>query len=726
MGASVAADSRETMVVWDKLTSVLAAADDAPYFPIDAYEERRLLFVLRGGVLITLAVLVHLPGIFDPWIWTDHHGIAENILLHSARGMAQFWLHPITTGRTPLGGTLLYLQFLVPGSFSALMVHLIALLTHALNCLLVWAILRRLETPGAWLAAAIFAVHPIEVQSISWASRQADVMAAAAALGSLLCYLKLKEIQPPAPGDFVVEPPKRTRLRIATGLLFLSAVLFQPSIVMLAALFPLLLWWKRRRIERQDIAELMPIFIFAALVACVGLILSEFRHEGGPGAAMQLLDRFIIAGRAIWFYVDSVLWPHPLLFVYPRWQLAGDLWMLIFPIALAAIGAALWQLRNRLGLGPLIAVAAFLNLILPHLPLIRSEWMGFGFVADHLQYFPGIALIALLAAALSQLTDRIRSIALRRGARMAGGGLILAGLSALAVMNTLIYASELKLWKYTLDNEPLTLTARAVLSEYYLKVGKHVSADQFRWNVLDRIETMQRHGGADAGATVLIEMSRAALLESERRYGEAADIYRRVIAIDPRNHDAAIRLALAYKQRGDMINALRSFADAALHYPTDEALLDEYGKALVENGRIDDGIEKYRDAIRLNPSYVPARLHLSNALFGQGKFRESADQLHIAVQIDPRSFEAFFSAGVMLATLKDYPAATRQFQAAVQLRPESAEARDDLGVTLAAQGPRFYDEAIDCFITALKIKPDFQLARDHLAQARAARDARRN
>ena len=339
---------------------------------------------------------------------------------------------------------------------------------------------------------------------------------------------------------------------------------------------------------------------------------------------------------------------------------------------------------------------------------------------------PAFPSSPLLAAGLSRLADRIRAISLRRGARLAGGGLILAGLGVLAAWNTSLYSSEVKLWKYTLDNEPLTLTARAMLSEYYLKLGKHVSADQFRWNVLERIEAMQRHGGADAGATVLIEMSRAALLESERRYGEAADIYKRVVAIDPRNHDAAIRLALAYKQRGDITNALRSFADAALHYPTDEALLDEYGKTLVENGRIDDGIEKYRDAIRLNPNYVPARLHLSNALFSQGKFSESAEQLHIAVQLDPRSFEAFLSAGLMLATLKDYPAATRQFQAAVQLRPDSAEARDDLGVALAAQGPRFLDEAIDNFIQAVKLKPDFQAARDHLAQARAQRDAKRN
>lgn len=712
------------MIVRDKLTSVLAAADDAPFFPIDAYEERRGLFLLRGGALLLLAVLAHLPGVQYPWIWTDHRAIADSMLLHSFRGMMQFWFHPFNTGRSPLGGTFLYLQYLAHGTTSALAFHLTTLCFHGLNCLLVWVILRRLETPGAWLAAAIFAVHPIEVQSIGWASRQADVLGASAGLASLLCLLKLKEIYPPAPCDFGVLPPNRTRLRIAMGLLFLSAALFQPSIVMLAALFPLLLWWKRGRIDRDDLGELAPFFIFAALFALIGLILSEFRHEGGPGASLHPLDRLIIAGRAVWFYVGKLLCPQPLLFVYPRWQLAGNLWMLVFPAALAGVLAVLWRLRNRLGRGPLVAAAAFLILILPHLPLVRSEWMGFSFVADHLQYLAGIPLIALLAAGFSRLGDLIPSLPLRRGVRLAAVLLIVAGLGTLTLFNTFIYASEVQLWNYTLDKEPLTLTARAVLSDYYLKLGKHVRADQFRWSVQDRIEAMQRHGGADAGATVFVEMARAALLESEHRYREAADIYKKVIAIDPLNHEATIRLALAYKLSGDFPNALRSFSDAALHYPTDEALLDEYGSALVENGRIDDGIEKFRDAIRLDPNYIPARIHLSTALFAQGKFPESAEQLHIAVQIDPRSFEAYLSAGLMLATLKDYPAATRQFTAAVQLRPESAEARDDLGVTLAAQG--FFDEAIDSFIMATKLKPDLQLARDHLAMARAARAAQHN
>ncbi len=713
------------MIVRDKLTSVLAAADDAPYFPSDAYEQRLGLFLVRGAALVLLAVMAHLLGIESPWIWTDHRAIADNILLHSARGMAQFWFHPFATGRTPLGGTLLYLQYLAPAMLApAAIYHLTTLLAHAGNCLLVWVILRRLQTPGAWLAAAIFAVHPIEVQSIGWASRQADVLGATAGLASLLCFLKLKEIHPPAPPDFGVAPPNERRLRITMTLLFVAAALFQPSIVTLAGVFPLILWWKRGKVEREDLTELAPILAFAGLLAAIGLVYPEFHHEGGPAAALNPLDRLIVSGRAVWFYVETILCPQPLLFVYPRWELTGDLWMLVFSLALAAVITAMWRTRNRLGSGPLVAVAAFIILILPHLPFVRSEWMGYTFVADHLQYLPGMPLIALFAASLTRLADLIRWIPLRRGARLAGIGLVVAGLGTLAVFNTLIYASEVAVWKYTLENDPLSLTARAVLSEYYLRLGKLTSADQFRWNVLDRIERMTSHGGADAGATVMIQMSRASFFESQQQYTQAAKIYRQVLSIDPRNHEAAIRLALAYKRSGDVANALRSFADAALHYPTDDALLNEYGLALVESGRIDDGIEKYRDAIRLNYNFVAAHLNLSNALFAQGKFPEAAEQLHIAVQIDPRSFEAFMNAGIMLANLKNYPAAERQFKAAVQLHPDSAEARDDLGVSLAAQG--YLDEAIDNFIQAIRLKPDFQHARDDLARAQAERDAKRH
>jgi tetratricopeptide (TPR) repeat protein len=194
-------------------------------------------------------------------------------------------------------------------------------------------------------------------------------------------------------------------------------------------------------------------------------------------------------------------------------------------------------------------------------------------------------------------------------------------------------------------------------------------------------------------------------------------------AIDLSSPEAAIRQALAYKQRGDVADALRCLDAAGIQFPKNEGLLNEYGLALVDSGRLDDGIGKYREAIGLNPKFVAAHLNLSNALFAQGNFKESAEQLQIAIKIDPRSFEAYMNSGVMLSRLKNYPAAARMFQVAAPLRPDSSLAHDDLGVTLAQQG--FLAEAVDQFTEAVRLKPDFKEAREHLARARAEVDAKK-
>ena len=214
----------------------------------------------------------------------------------------------------------------------------------------------------------------------------------------------------------------------------------------------------------------------------------------------------------------------------------------------------------------------------------------------------------------------------------------------------------------------------------------------------------------------------AHVLEQQRRYSDAAAFYQQVLAIDPRNHEAAIRLAWCYKERGDNANAIRSFADAVAHFPADETLQNDFGLALADSGNFEQAIEHYQAAIRLNSTYVAARINLSKALFSLGKYPESSEQLKIASELDPRSYDAFFTAGLMLATLKNYPASERMFHAAVQLRPESAEAFNDLGIVQAAQG--FFNDSVDNFIKAVKLNPDFKEARDNLARARQERDAR--
>jgi tetratricopeptide (TPR) repeat protein len=704
-----------------KLEPLLALAEDTSYFPADAYEERRGRFVLRGGALALLAVLAHLPGLPYPWLWTDVALVPGNALLHSPGGLAQFWIHPLLTGQAPLASTFLYFEnFFFNGPF---FYHLVTLLAHAASCLLLWVILRRLQAPGAWLAAAIFAVHPIEVQSVAWASRQGDVLACLLGLGSLLAFLRLNEIHPPVPADFTLEPPSKLRMRVVCIGLFVAAVMCQPSTFMLVAVFALILVWKRGSFQQDDILELTPFFVVAAIVVVTGLYFLWAMHIGGPAAGLMPLDRVLIGGRAACFYVASLICPAQLMFIYPRWHLSGDGWMAVFPTAVLAAIAGLWWARRWIGDGPLVAALCYLGLLLPHLPLVRSEWMAYSFVADQLQYLPGIPLIALLAAGIVQLCKLVRSLQWRLLLHLAVGTIIIGGFGTLSWLATLPYSTELHLWQSTLAAEPSSLIVRGILSQYYLKQGRLAkAADLFPERIVNAMQLQADRGGAEGAAVAAPMLAWGHVLEAQSRFGEAANIYQQILVIDPRNHEAAVRLALSYKAQGDTYNALASFRQAVMHYPNDETLQHDFGLALADSGRLDEAIDHYRQAIRLDPNFVAAHIDLSKALFAQGKFTESSVELKTAAALDPRSFDAFYSSGMMLLALRNYQDAERMFRAATQLRPDSADAFDHLGLALEAQG--FYNEAIDSFITAVKLNPDFQEARDSLARTQQERNAR--
>jgi len=704
-----------------KLEPLLSLAQDTSYFPADAYEERRGRFLLRGGALALLALLAHLPGLPYPWLWTDLALVPGNALLHSPGGLAQFWIHPLLTGQAPLANTFLYLENLFfNGPF---FYHLVTLLAHAANCLLLWVILRRLEAPGAWLAAAIFAVHPIEVQSVAWASRQGDVLACLLGLASLLAFLKLNEIHPPAPADFALEPPAMLRLRVLCIGLFLGAVLCQPASCMLAGVFALILARKRGAFRQDEALELVPLLVVAAVVGVIGFYFLLAMHIGGPAAGLAPVDRLLISGRAACFYVASLICPVPLMFIYPRWHLTDDAWMALFPALVLAAIAGLWWARRWIGNGPLVAGLCYLCLLLPHLPLLRSEWMAYSFVADHLQYLPGIPLIALLATALVRLFALVRSLQWQLLLRLLGGAIIIGGLGTLSWLATLPYSTEAGLWESTLATDPSSLAVRGILSQYYLKQGKlQKAAKQFPERIVNAMQLQASYGGAEGAAAAPPMLAWGHVLEAESRFAEAATIYQHILVIDPRNHEAAVRLALSYKAQGDNYNALASFRQAVMHYPNDESLQNDFGQALVDSGSLDEAIDHYRQAIRLNPNFVAAHINLSKALFAQGKLNESSAELKTAAALDPRSFDAYYSSGMMLMALKNYQDAERMFRAAAQLRPDSADAYNHLGLALEAEG--FFNEAIDSFITAVKLNPDFQEARDNLTRAKQERDAR--
>ena len=386
-----------------------------------------------GGVLpaLALALLVvaaYLPALHAGFIWDDDAYVTANATLRTLDGLRRIWLEPGAVPQYyPLTFTSLWLDHHLWG-VQPLGYHLVNVLLHGANVILVWVIGRRLALPGAWLAAAVFAVHPVHVESVAWVTERKNVLSGALYLAAFLAYLR-------AAGG------ARAAYGLALGL-FAGALLAKTVTCTLPVVLLLVLWWRRGRV---DITPLIPFFV---LGAASGLVTAwmEAHHVGATGALwrLSLLDRCLIAGRALWFYAGKLLWPHPLAFIYARWHVdAAVWWQYLFPLAAAATVAALHLARGRIGSGPLVAVLCYVATLAPALGFVNVYPMRYSFVADHFQYLASLPLIALAAAGATRLPRP----------QVIGAGVLLV-LGALAWRQGLVYRDAETVWRDTLAKDP--------------------------------------------------------------------------------------------------------------------------------------------------------------------------------------------------------------------------------------------------------------------------------
>lgn len=171
----------------------------------------------------------------------------------------------------------------------------------------------------------------------------------------------------------------------------------------------LLLWWKRDRIDWRNVLLLVPHFALG-FVLSVATVWMEKYHVRAQGEewSLSLVERFLVAGRALWFYLGKLFWPHRLIFIYPRWQIdAGIWWQYLFPLAAIAVFTALWLFRRWIGKAPLVAVLFFAGTLTPALGFFNVYPMRYSFVANHFQYLASIGLIVLCIVVSTTMLQRL-------------------------------------------------------------------------------------------------------------------------------------------------------------------------------------------------------------------------------------------------------------------------------------------------------------------------------
>jgi Flp pilus assembly protein TadD len=339
------------------------------------------------GAIAAAALAAYWPALTGELLWDDSAHVTA-AALRSWPGLGRIWTEPGATQQYyPVLHTAFWLEHRLWGD-ATLGYHLANLGQHLLGALLLGLVLRRLAVPGALLAAAIFALHPVHVESVAWISEQKNTLSLVFYLGAALAYLRFDAHR--RPRDYW----------LGFGL-FALALLTKSVTATLPAALLVVGWWQRGRLTwRREIGPLLPWLVVGVAAGLFTAWVERFLI-GADGAPYDLtwLQRALLAGRALAFYLGKLFWPAELTFLYPRWIIdpaAGAQWL---PLLGACILTFLLWRQRAVSRAPLAAWLLFVGSLFPVLGFLNVYPFRYSFVADHFLYLPSLGLIALLAAA---------------------------------------------------------------------------------------------------------------------------------------------------------------------------------------------------------------------------------------------------------------------------------------------------------------------------------------
>lgn len=424
--------------------------------------------LLLGCALIGLVLIAYAPVLYNGYIWDDREWITENQTLFSPSAMSKIWFR-FDSGPQyyPIVHTMFWCEARL-WHMQAAGFHVVNVISHAANALLLVLLLSRLAVPGAWLAGFLFALHPVHVESVAWIAERKNVLSLFFYLLAALSYFQFAWFRD---GEDVGERPSRKRRWVWYALAlaaFVCSLLSKTATVTFPAAALLVIWWKRGRLASRDVLPLVPFF---AVAFGLGLVTAwvETHHAVAKGEnwAFGPVERILIAGRALWFYAGKLAWPHPLIFHYPRWNIdPHQWWQYIYPVAALVVIGALWIKRDRIGRGPLVAVLFFAGTLIPALGFFNVFAMVFSFVADHFQYHASIGLIVLFAAGCARMaaSSKVRAKPGNAMLPYLACGVLLAVMGVLTFKQTQIYRSDETLFRDIVAKNPQAWMAQSNLA----------------------------------------------------------------------------------------------------------------------------------------------------------------------------------------------------------------------------------------------------------------------
>ena len=586
-------------------------------------------------LLVAATFAAYRPAWNGQFLWDDDSWttlIAD--LLHDGHGLWRMWTVPAALQQYyPLSGTSFWLDAHLWGDWT-LPYHLENIDLHATEALLFWRVLWRLDVPGAALAAAIFALQPVMVESVAWITERKNVLSLALYLTALLCYGRFTGFWQPTTARTAASPPRRVCWYFGALVWFLAALTAKVTAFSLPAVVLLLCWWRRGRIHwRQDVLPTLPFF---ALSVGFGLAVSslEKQHLGamGPDFAFTPVQRCLIAGRVFWFYAAKLLWPAYQSFIYPRWTLdPHSFTQWLYPATALAAVLLPFLLRHRIGRGPAAAVFFYAGTLFPVMGLLNGYFMFYSFVWDHLAYVSSLGIITLAAAGLTRAAERVARSPFFRTARVSQPTVDSPRLVSRSV--------------------PLTSHFSLLLSIVLLSL---LATLTWRQSTMYRdVVTLYRTTLRQNSACWLACNNLGSALVAQGKTDEAIHLYERAIVLRPAYAEAHNNLANAFAHTGHPQEAVAQYEAALATDPQIAGIHANLAVVLTQMGRPDEGIIQYREAARTGHDRATALVNLADALLQRGDHREAAARLAQALALRPADAGVANDLAFLVATTTD-------------------------------------------------------------------------
>ena len=624
------------------------------------------LTVLVGCVVIVGACfLAYSPAMKGDFLWDDSKYVVNNPLLSAPDGLWRIWFSTdVPSQYFPLVYTALRFEFNLWG-LNPFYFHLTNISIHVISALLIWLILSRLSIPAGWFAAAVFALHPVNVESVAWITELKNTLMLLFFLLSVLFYMGAV-LRSRTRGGAIV-------FYILSLICYVLSLLSKTTACVLPVVLIIIIWLKRLPLNRRRLLGVVPYFVIGLVMGLLTMYW-EYHYQGVDRIDLHLgfLDRLLIAARAIWFYAGKVFWPVNLAFSYPRWDIdprvpAQYLWLV--SCLLAAGG--LWLFRNLLGRGVIAGVVFFVVALVPMLSFFQLYTFLYTWVADHYQYIAIIGLIAVAAGGGAKIF-----YSFGKGGRVLGvivAGAVLLALGSLTWRQARLYGNSELIWRDTLAKNPDSWLAHNNLGQMCIAQNK---LDEAIFHITRSLELAKLAPVAHAHDIAAAHFNLALVYKQQQRYDDAVEQFQQALNINPGDVEARLEMADALESQG---------------------LLDEAGaqyEKLLQMG-VDARIVHYRFA---------------QILIRQEQLPGAVEQLHKALDSDPANVAALKSLVDIFAGRldEDFRRTTKAIEyanrAAEQTNRQNPFVLNLLALVYAANGQ--YDQAIVAAEEGLKLATD--------------------